>query len=515
MQDWSDGYVTGIEYSFGYHRELNPSVLSFALLSQGYHAPIESEPLNYCELGCGQGLATNLLAAANPNISFYANDFNPRHIVSAKRLAKESGIDNVHFYDEAFEEFAAENSLPRSFDIISLHGVFSWISAKNREHILNFVRKKLAPGGLLYVSYNSFPGWAPFLPIRHLLINRAAAHPEPLERQINNALSMLNKIPDIAPDYIKQNPRCIELIDQIKTKRISYLAHEYFNEDWSAFHFEEVAKLLSSAKLEYAASAHLLDHVDVINLLPEQSAFIAREQDRLRREGLRDFFINQQFRRDIFVKGTEKHTLLSARDSWSNTRFVLSVRRQDVPSTIKSRLGEIVLQPSVYEPILDGFKDGPILLSKVLEIPAVQELGWAKLQQAMILLVGANYLQPCLTEKDGNKRRKITSNVNKNIIIRSRYSGDICYLVSPLTGGGYPLSRVELLFLDAISSGEKSSRDWASYTWSILKQQGDKLFKADKALVTEEEILAELSDQADVFADRKLPVLEKLQIFLM
>ena len=37
----------------------------------------------YCELGCGYGLTTLILAASNPQMSFVGVDFNPTHIVAA------------------------------------------------------------------------------------------------------------------------------------------------------------------------------------------------------------------------------------------------------------------------------------------------------------------------------------------------------------------------------------------------------------------------------------------------
>ena len=91
MAGWNEGYIVDIEYTHGFYRELAPSLLSFAALMQGVSAPgLRVEPLAYCELGCGQGYSTNLLAAANPNIQFYANDFNPAQIAGARRAT--SGI---------------------------------------------------------------------------------------------------------------------------------------------------------------------------------------------------------------------------------------------------------------------------------------------------------------------------------------------------------------------------------------------------------------------------------------
>ena len=72
-----------------------------------FAAPDPGSALTYCELGCGQGYSSNIVAAANPNVEVYANDFNPAHISGARTLAAAAGTRNVHFYDSSFAEFAA------------------------------------------------------------------------------------------------------------------------------------------------------------------------------------------------------------------------------------------------------------------------------------------------------------------------------------------------------------------------------------------------------------------------
>jgi len=39
--------------------------------------------------------------------------------------------------------------------------------------IVDFIRQKLKVGGVLYISYNTLPGWAAFAPMRHLMTEHA------------------------------------------------------------------------------------------------------------------------------------------------------------------------------------------------------------------------------------------------------------------------------------------------------------------------------------------------------
>jgi len=61
------------------------------------------------------------------------------------------------------------------FDFITLHGIYSWISPENRRTIVEFMRRKLKPGGIVYISYNCMPGWAGMMPLRRLLVEHTLA----------------------------------------------------------------------------------------------------------------------------------------------------------------------------------------------------------------------------------------------------------------------------------------------------------------------------------------------------
>src|SRR5260370_41022815 len=163
--DWAAGYVTEVGYTFGYYRDLSPGILRLASLVAGMAAP-GGQHRCYLELGCGQGLSINVHAAAISG-TFWGTDFNPGQVAHARALAEASGSGAV-LLDESFEDLASRADLPE-FDIIALHGVWTWISDENRRYIVDLIRRKLRAGGLVYISYNCFPGWAPAGPLRQLI----------------------------------------------------------------------------------------------------------------------------------------------------------------------------------------------------------------------------------------------------------------------------------------------------------------------------------------------------------
>src|SRR3954466_3663092 len=60
---WSEGYFTGVGYTYGYYRETSPVFQRFCLLLRGLEPP--SAASAHCELGFGQGVSININAAAN------------------------------------------------------------------------------------------------------------------------------------------------------------------------------------------------------------------------------------------------------------------------------------------------------------------------------------------------------------------------------------------------------------------------------------------------------------------
>ena len=141
MANWSEGYVSDIDYTYGYYAELNPHNVKIPFLMAGIEAP---KFTTACELGFGQGMSINAHAAAS-NIAWYGTDFNPSQASFAQELSDVSG-SNAQIFDQSFSEFCGREDLP-DFDFIGLHGIWSWVSNENREIITDFIRRKLKVGG--------------------------------------------------------------------------------------------------------------------------------------------------------------------------------------------------------------------------------------------------------------------------------------------------------------------------------------------------------------------------------
>jgi len=510
MPDWTSGYVADIGYTYGYYNELNPNRANLAFLNAGYAPPSYGV---HCELGFGQGLSVNVHSASSGS-TWYANDFNPSQAAFAQSLASGSGAD-AHLTDEAFADFCNRGDLP-DFDSIGLHGIWSWISDENRSVIVDFIRRKLKVGGALYISYNTQPGWAAFAPLRHLMTEHASvmgSTGKGVVSKIDGALEFAQKLLDTNPMFARANPSVVDRLKKVASQDKHYLAHEYFNKDWYPMHFATLSQWLSPAKIDFACSAHYLDHIDAVNLSAQQQALLKEIPDATFKETVRDFMVNQQFRKDYWMKGARKLSAIEQAELIKQHKLVLISPREDISLKIAGSLGEVNMSEAIYAPILDLMSDHKArsiqeMASKVQS----QSINFAQVVQAAMVLVGSGHMASVQSEEQITKAKQSSDKLNKALIGRARFSAEISFLASPVTGGGIATNRFQQLFLLAMRNGKKQPQDWASEVWAVLSAQNQRLIKEGKALESAEDNVQELVNQANDFARKRLPILKALEV---
>lgn len=510
MSDWTAGYVADIGYTYGYYNELNPLRLRLAFLRAGLVPPAVATA---CELGFGQGLSVAMHAAAS-TVKWHGTDFNPAQAGFAQELAAVSG-SGAQLFDASFEEFFARDDLPM-FDYIGLHGIWTWVSDDNRARIVDFVRRKLKVGGVMFVSYNTLPGWAPFMPLRHLMTQHADTMSAPgigMVKRIDAALQFAGALFEVEPAYATVNPGVRTRFDKMKEQNRNYMAHEYFNRDWHPMYFSDMARWLAPAKVEYACSAFYLDHFDNVNLNDKQRDFLAAQPDAYLREGLRDYVVNQQFRRDYWVKGARTLTPLQRQEQLGSQRVMLVTPRSDVPEKLPGPRGEITLKMELFGPVLDVLASKPSMTVREVFM-ATKENGMTLdlTTEVLMILASSGHVAPVQDEAERAACTPSVRKLNAWIMRHSRSNQDIIYLASPVTGGGVPINRFSQLFVLGTQAGIKHPLELAQFTWNILSAQNQKLVHEGKVLESREDNIKDLARRAELFVEKLLPMLQRLEI---
>jgi SAM-dependent methyltransferase len=515
MSDWSDGYVTEVDYTYGFYREMAPAMIRFSLVAAGYEPP-PLDQFAYCELGFGQGHGLNLLAAANAQGEFWGTDFNPQHAFGARDLAKEAGLANLRVFDDSFEQFARRD-LPQ-FDYVALHGVYSWVGAENRRHIVDFINRHLKLGGVVYASYNTLPGWAGLMPIRELLYrhtNRQSVARLPLRQRTPQALEFLRQMAELPTGYIASGGQPMkEQLGRMLKQDPNYLAHEYLNRHWDPMYFADVVSELESAKLAFACSADVSSRVDMLQMSPEIQKLFATVADPIDRESVRDFVVNQRFRRDIFVRGLRPLPPGAHSALLLETPIALVRPRPECKLEVQVGVLNLNLRPEIYVPVLDALAVQPRSGNQLMTMPALSEQGPQRLLQAIVILVGAGYAQPCGSPAAAAASSAGAQRFNRLICGRTAAMFPaLNHLASPLLGSGVGVGRIAKMCLDASIQGKgNDAQARALHAWQAIKGAGQVMLKDNHPIEGDESNLAELRLQAEQFAV-VAPMLKALQVF--
>lgn len=511
--NWTAGYASDIEYVTGFYREQSPGWLNLVCLLNGIQPVPLDQPYNYCELGFGRGLTAKVLAAGNPSGQFYAADFNPAHVAGASALAREAKLPNLTLLENSFEQLADGAVTLPQFDFITLHGIYTWVAADNRRHIVRFIERYLKPGGLVYVSYNAMPGWAPALPLQRLLVDYADAFPKRSDLQIREAGAFVAQLEAAQAGYLAHNPGLKVRTEALKNSNPNYLVHEYLHKHWQPLFHADVAHDFDDAKLVFAGSAELHNAYPAIFLNDKQRQLIDQLPRAEARETLKDYMLNTSFRKDVFVRGAVRLGATRQAELMAQLGVVLTVPRASASVTMKLSGGEINGVPELYKPVLDALAQRPHTVGELARLPALAAQGMQSVAQ-IVALLSASGQAAIHFPATAAASPEAALRLNAVLATQARYSDEHNALSSPLLGSGVAASLVERLSYLAVRQRpeEVTAAALAAFVWQIMKPSGRRVQRDGAALASDEENLAHLEANARDFITEKLPVWRALRV---
>ncbi|MEZ4434220.1 MAG: class I SAM-dependent methyltransferase [bacterium] len=301
---------------------------------------VGAAPVTRCrvlELGCGLGGNLVPLAAMFPESRFVGVDRSQPQIAVGQADARALGLDNLRLVAMDILELTPEWG---QFDYIICHGVFSWVPPDVQQRILDICRVHLAPRGVAYISYNTYPGWHLRGMIRGMLRRHVTAT-DPVER-VRQARALLTTIVDYAPaehnlaaHWLKKEVAVIgDLSD-------AYVLYEHLVDVNTPLWFRDFAEQAARAGLQYVGDAEF-GSMFVDRLGPGAGERIATLADGLvETEQVLDYLNVRFFRRSIVchaeMKLDRELTADRLRGRWIASRLEL----QD-DDTFKSPEGMVI-----------------------------------------------------------------------------------------------------------------------------------------------------------------------------
>ncbi len=432
-----DGYIASHTYTTGFYKEQTPAFLHYALLSGGLGPGLpaafsSSEAFASCDIGCGFGLTPIIAAAVDPTADIWGFDFNAEHISGAKALAQAANVPNVTLLDASFETFL-DHDTP-DFDLITLHGIYSWVSDESRQQIIKILHKRLKPGGVVYLSYNGLTGWASAAPMRQFFYDYTNLTDSDPFAGASNAAAMVNGMRAAGAAFFGVNPQAGRLLDKALQTDARYMVHEYLNGNWSLFSLVQVADELASAGLSYAGSADLTHAFDVFHMTPEAQAMLGSIPNPLLRESARDFFMNPLLRKDIFVKDPPLTTSDRQTEALMDQRFCAMKLAGQLPQHFNFPRGGVSLTADAHAAIKTALSKGPASARTIVDNSGVE---LKSVLNGLKLLANVGFVAPALPEAMTAEGQQHTDRFNAALAEYEKGSGErVPFYASPITGGG-------------------------------------------------------------------------------
>jgi SAM-dependent methyltransferase len=356
-------YITDVPYVRTFIPELAPAWLDHVALVAGFAPPSRDRKFSWCDLGCGQGLTATILAATHPSGRFCGIDLIAAHIENARRFAAECEIENVEFHATDFS--AAVETDFDGFDYIVSHGVYSWVNEQSQSALRRFIDRHLKPGGLAYVSYYAIPGRAADLPVQRLVRALGLTLSGDSASRCAAAIEVVHKLIKLKAPALVGSPMAARLKEQPSEVQLAYLSHELMSGNWEPLCVTDVRAAMRSIGLMPAGSATLVENYDSFVLGDDARKTLATVADLDAREFVRDFFIDQFFRRDVFVRPSRALDENERRSQLLAAYFALTRPVNSIKYTMQTPAGQLRYDNAFARKLTAGLAGGPRPLADI------------------------------------------------------------------------------------------------------------------------------------------------------
>ncbi|WP_198008682.1 class I SAM-dependent methyltransferase [Ahrensia sp. R2A130] len=505
MPDTEGEYVLDAPYTWSYFEYQNPLKMSFIANLNGFAAPSVIDDFSYCDLGCGNGVSVNLLAPMFPTGDFHGVDFNAEHIVNANELATAGGLSNTTFIDASFGDYADGD--PPMFDFLALHGIYSWVSEDVRVQIRDLIDRTLKPGGLVYVCYNTLPGWSELIPLWRMMQSYSNAESGTSVERAQKALQTIAAVRDGGARYFKDNPSASTYLDRLMVRDPNYVAHEFCNQIFEPMYFEDVANGMKNLGLDFAGTMKTHRN-DIDNVLsPDLQTFADSAANETEAEARRSLMRNEFFRRDLYIRDglrltpDERNRALSA--------YELGAKKQLEPKRKTASLGRrtLDLQSSEVAALRTKMMRGSQTVGQFIEKAASSDLQAAV--NIAIDLVGTEEIQPIMETMNhehlsASASYKMAHAINRTCLDQILDGEGRCYLMAPKLGCAYRVGFMEGRLLKALNG---VTFQQAVETVAIEIVEGNDPFWEKHGFGASEKGVARLKRKANEFFTGKLAAL--------
>lgn len=317
--------------------QTNPDRLAIMAKLFGLEAA-NPEKCRVLELGCGNG--SNLFAQAFvfPSSEFVGIDLSENHIADAKKGVEELNLPNLSFRQIDVMQMTEKDF--GKFDYIIAHGLISWIPDFVRERVFEIYREMLAPNGVGYISYNTFPGGHIRDMARRIMRYHTRNTSEPTEK-VRKAMTFLAFLVENSTEKEAFQPFLQREFERHFDHETADIYHDDLAEFYQPMYFYEFVETLNKHGLKFLSESEITA-MSMHSFSPQVREMLLPLEDIVEREQYLDFLRGRFFRQ----------TLICHREIELNRQISPSILREFY---ISSPIRPLNNHPNLHERKIEKF----------------------------------------------------------------------------------------------------------------------------------------------------------------
>jgi SAM-dependent methyltransferase len=199
------------------------------------------------ELGCGDGGNLIPMALTLPGSRFVGYDLAAEPIAEGRARIAELGLTNITL--EARDIASLGDDLGE-FDYVISHGVYSWVPEHVRDRILAIAGRHLAPNGIAYVSYATYPGCLIRQLVRDMMLFHVQSTARTIE-QVEHAIGFVRFVQENQSDSSMLGALLKHEIDRLARLNPAVLFHDDLADINAPLYFGEFAEHAARHGLQF------------------------------------------------------------------------------------------------------------------------------------------------------------------------------------------------------------------------------------------------------------------------
>lgn len=261
---------------------------------------LKPAPVNRCrvlEIGCGGGQNLIPMAYTLPQSEFIGIDLAGQPIAEGRGFVRKLGLKNVSLRHIDLMDFAD----PGPFDYIIAHGFYSWVPPHVQDRLMRIFSTVLAPEGIAFVSYNTYPGFYLRQMMREILLFHVDRAPD-LNAKVRQARAFSRLMESALGETDELELFLKRGWQRLGRRQPGHLCHDELAAINRPLYFHEFMRHAASHGLQYLAESEYFMMFD--DTLPEscRDALRALSDNRLLREQYLDFIRCQGFRQTLLCR---------------------------------------------------------------------------------------------------------------------------------------------------------------------------------------------------------------------